>query len=378
VRYVDEFHDPALALSLIRSIGDLTIRPVKFMEFCGGHTHAILRHGIRDLLPHWVALSSGPGCPVCVTSPADIDRAVAIALEPGIITATYGDLIRVPGSSMSLQQARARGADVRVVYSALDALDMAADNQERHVVLLGIGFETTAPTVAATLLQAEKRGLNNLRLLSMLKLTPPVMRALLASGETRIDGIICPGHVSVITGVHPYEFIPRDFGVACSISGFEPLDILRAVRSLVCQIQESRPSVENKYARAVRPEGNTVAQSIMKSVFQPCTAQWRGIGAVPDSGLALQPRYAHFDAAPMVPEITPSRDEPPGCRCGDILRGVATPAECVHFGISCTPQRPIGPCMVSAEGSCAAYYAYSSKSADPHDKEDSYPHDQSH
>lgn len=358
MRYVDEFHDPALARSLVRSIGDITARPVTFMEFCGGHTHAILRHGIRDLLPDSITLSSGPGCPVCVTSSVDIDRAVALSLEPGVITATYGDLIRVPGSSMSLQQARARGADVRVVYSALDALDLAAANPASVVVLLGIGFETTAPTVAATLLQAEERCLSNLRLLSMLKLTPPIMRALLKSGETRIDGIICPGHVSVVTGVHPYEFIPAEFGVACSIAGFEPLDILEAVRSLVRQVKDNAPSVENTYGRVVSAEGNQVAVSIMNQVFQPCTAKWRGIGSVPESGLTLQPRFGHYDAAPIAPEARASIPEPSGCRCGDILRGVVTPADCAHFGVSCTPEHPIGPCMVSAEGSCAAYYAY--------------------
>lgn len=358
MRFVDEFHDPALARTLVRSIADTSTRPVTFMEFCGGHTHAILRHGIRDLLPAHITLSSGPGCPVCVTSPSDIDRAARLALEPGVITATYGDLIRVPGSHMSLQEARARGADVRVVYSALDALDLAATNPGGLVVLLGIGFETTAPTVAATLLEAERRGITNLRVLPLLKLTPPVMHALLASGETRIDGIICPGHVSVITGVYPYEFIPREFGVACAIAGFEPLDILEAVRLLMMQVEEHHPSVQNAYTRAVTPEGNLVAVATMNQVFEPCTANWRGIGAVPDSGLALRTRFCCFDATGLVAGPPVNEAEPPGCRCGDILRGVASPVDCARFAASCTPEHPVGPCMVSAEGGCAAYYAY--------------------
>ncbi|MFW6056238.1 MAG: hydrogenase formation protein HypD [Chloroflexota bacterium] len=358
MRFVDEFQDPHLARSLVHAIADASTRAVSFMEFCGGHTHAILRHGIRDLLPKTITLSSGPGCPVCVTAPGDIDRAAGLALEPGVITATYGDLIRVPGSTASLQHVRARGGDVRVVYSALDALQLAVENPASLVFLPGIGFETTAPTLAATLLEAERRGLNNLRVFSLLKLTAPVMRALLSSGETRIDGIICPGHVSVITGTQPYEFIPREFGVACAVSGFEPLDILGAVRALTLQVEQQHPCVENSYPRAVKPEGNPVALAAMNEVFEPCAAQWRGIGTVPESGLRLRPRFSSFDATPLLQDACSDDTEPTGCRCGDILRGVVAPVDCAHFGSACTPEHPIGPCMVSAEGSCAAYYAY--------------------
>ena len=358
MRFVDEFQDPQLARSLVHAIADASTRTASVMEFCGGHTHAILRYGIRDLLPKNITLSSGPGCPVCVTAPGDIDRAAGLALERGIITATYGDLIRVPGSTTSLQQIRARGGDVRVVYSALDALQLAAENPTSLVVLPGIGFETTAPTVAATILKAERQGLTNFRVFPLLKLTAPIMQALLSSGETRIDGIICPGHVSVITGTHPYDFIPREFDVACAVAGFEPLDILGAVRALTVQLEQQHPRVENTYPRAVKPEGNRVALATMNEVFEPCAAQWRGIGTVPESGLRLRSRFSLFDATPMLQNVRSDEAEPPGCKCGDILRGIAAPVDCAHFGSACTPEHPIGPCMVSAEGSCAAYYAY--------------------
>ncbi len=362
MRFVDEFHDPVLAGKLANRIRTASTKPAQFMEFCGGHTHAILRYGIRDLLPATVTMNSGPGCPVCVTSPHDIDTAIAAALIPGVIVATYGDLIRVPGSHDSLERARARGADVRVVYSALDALTIASQHPGNQVVLLGIGFETTAPTAAASILEARKRGLANYRVLSLLKLTPPVMHALLARGETRIDGIVCPGHVSVVIGTRPYGFIPRDFGVACAVSGFEPLDILRAIDVLVEQVESGAPAVANAYSRAVSVGGNETACRLIGDVFAPCDASWRGIGTVPGSGLALRPEYAAFDASVAFDLHVEEPEEPAGCRCGDVLRGSLTPPECALYGAACTPTHPIGPCMVSHEGACAAHFAYGAAS----------------
>ena len=358
MRFVDEFHDPTLANSIARKIADISTRPVQFMEFCGGHTHAILRYGIRDMLPATVVLRSGPGCPVCVTSQHDVDVAIAMAALPYTIIATYGDLVRVPGTQGSLELARARGADVRVVYSATDAVTLAHENPSKTVVLIGIGFETTSPTVAASILKAEQMGLTNFLVLPLLKLTPVIMTALLQQGELRLDGIICPGHVSVITGTDIYTPIPERFDVACVVTGFEPLDILRSVHMLVEQVESGKPTVENAYERAVPAVGNPVARGLVDRVFTPCDAEWRGIGIVADSGLRLNPAYTRYDATTTLGVAVERSSEPQGCRCGDILRGAATPEDCALYGKACTPARPVGPCMVSSEGACAAHFAY--------------------
>ncbi|MBA7508041.1 Hydrogenase maturation factor HypD [subsurface metagenome] len=328
------------------------------MEFCGGHTHAIMRYGIRQLLPGTVEMKSGPGCPVCVTANADLDKAIAMAHLPRVIIATFGDLVRVPGSYSSLQQAKAEGADVRVVYSTMDAIKIARDNPKKSVIFIGIGFETTAPTIAASIIKAQQEGIKNFYVLSMLKLTPPVMKELLDMGELQLDGIICPGHVSVIIGSHPYEFIPGSYAVACVISGFEPLDILLCIAKLVEQIEHNQPKVEIAYRRGVKPRGNEKALQLMKEVFDTSKANWRGIGIVPQSGLKVNSKYHHFDADSVFKVSLQPVREPEGCRCGDILRGVATPPQCKLFGTACTPQKPVGPCMVSGEGACAAYYQY--------------------
>ena len=328
------------------------------MEFCGSHTHALLRYGIRDILPATITMKSGPGCPVCVTSTHDIDTAMAIATTPGTIVATYGDLVRVPGTHGSLERARASGADVRIVYSALDAIALAEQNPSRRIVLAGIGFETTAPTVAASVLAASKKGLGNFFVLSLLKLTPPVMSALLQRGEVRIDGIMCPGHVSVITGTEPYHSIPSRFGVGCVVSGFEPLDMLRAIELLVRQFESGAPAVDNAYKRAVSENGNEVARRHIDQVFEPCDAEWRGLGTVAASGLTLRHQYEAFDALVAFAPHTEPSVEPAGCRCGDVLRGSISPRECPLFGTACTPERPVGPCMVSHEGACAAHFSY--------------------
>jgi len=328
------------------------------MEFCGGHTVTIFRYGIRQVLPKTIEMVSGPGCPICVTANADLDKAIALAQIPDVIITTFGDMLKVPGSYSSLQEVKADGADVRMVYSTMDALNLAEENPAKSVVFLGIGFETTAPTIAASILQAEEEGIRNYYVLSMHKLCPPVIQAILDSGEVKLHGLICPGHVSAIIGSHPWEFIARDYGIPCVVSGFEPLDILQCVDMLVAQIENRESKVEIAYRRGVRPEGNQQALKLMEQVFEPCPAQWRGMGEVPDSGLKLRKEYQHFDAE-LAFDIAPGPAyEPIGCICGDILRGVKTPLDCSLFGKACTPEYPVGPCMVSSEGSCSAYYLY--------------------
>ncbi|MDY7041572.1 MAG: hydrogenase formation protein HypD [Chloroflexota bacterium] len=358
MRYIDEFRDPELAWRLIEDIKRRSTRPVQFMEFCGGHTHAIFKFGLRQMLPQSVRLSSGPGCPVCVTSATDLDRAVALAGVPEAILSTFGDMVRVPGSRGSLQEARAKGADVRVVYSTLDALHIARQNPDRPVIFLGVGFETTAPTVAAAVLQAETENIPNFYVFSVHKLTPPATRTILDAGEVRLNGIIGPGHVTTIIGADAWRFLPDDYGVPCAVAGFEPLDILRAVATLVEMVEEERSAVGNAYGRSVRAEGNRTALEITYRVFEVGVADWRGFGPIPDSGLLLRKEYAHRDAARVFPmEVTPAA-EPKGCRCGEVLRGVMDPPECPLFRRVCSPRTPVGPCMVSAEGACAAYYQY--------------------
>ena len=359
MKYIDEFRDPALARRLLEDITRRSTRPVQFMEFCGGHTHAIFKFGLRQMLPPTVRLSSGPGCPVCVTSATDLDRAIALAGVPDAILATFGDMVRVPGSRGSLQEARSRGADVRVVYSTLDALQIARQNPDRPVIFLGVGFETTAPTVAAAVLQAEEEDISNFYVFSVHKLTPPATRAILDAGEVRLSGIIGPGHVTTIIGADAWRFLPDDYGVPCAVAGFEPLDILRAVTMLVEMAEEGRPAVRNAYGRSVRAEGNRTALKIMYRVFEVGVADWRGFGPIPDSGLVLREEYTHRDATRVFPvEIAPPAAEPKGCRCGEVLRGVVEPPECPLFRRVCSPRTPVGPCMVSAEGACAAYYQY--------------------
>jgi hydrogenase expression/formation protein HypD len=355
---LEGFRDPQLARTLLDAIRARSTRPARLMEFCGGHTHAILRFGIPALLPETVSLRSGPGCPVCVTAAVDLDRAIALAQVPEVILTTFGDMIRVPGSRTSLAQAKAAGADVRVVYSPLDALRLAQDNPTRPVIFLGVGFETTAPMVASVVLAAEAAQVENFFLYSTHKLTPPATRAILDSGEVALDGVIGPGHVTTIIGSRAWRFLPEDYQMPCAVAGFEPVDILQAVLSLVEMVEEKRPAVANVYARTVQPEGNPAAQAALARVFDVATAEWRGFGAIPVSGLALREAYARFDAAARFPvEVAPAR-ESPGCRCGDVLRGIILPPECPLFARVCTPRTPVGPCMVSAEGACAAYYQY--------------------
>jgi len=358
LKFITEFRSSELAEGLISQIHRKSKTSARFMEFCGGHTVTIFRYGIRRVLPSTIDMVSGPGCPICVTANADLDKAIALAQIPEVIIATFGDMLKVPGSHSSLQEVKANGADVRMVYSTMDALKIAEDNPGKSVVFLGIGFETTAPTIAASILQAEENGIKNYYVLSLHKLCPPVVRAILDSGEVKLHGLICPGHVSAIIGSHPWEFIAQDYGIPCVVSGFEPLDILQCVNMLVAQIENSESKVEIAYRRGVRPEGNQQALKLMEEVFETCPAEWRGIGEVPDSGLKVRKEYQPFDAE-VAFDIDPgSPYEPEGCICGDILRGVKTPLDCRLFGKACTPESPVGPCMVSSEGSCSAYYLY--------------------
>jgi len=358
MRMLSEFRQSKLVAGMARSISRHATKEARFMEFCGGHTVAILKSGIRQLLPPTLKLTSGPGCPVCVTDNADLDKAIALARLPNVILASFGDMLRVPGSSSSLQEARAAGSDVRIVYSPLDALELARANPEKPVIFLAIGFETTAPGVAASVLQASQEGLKNYYILSLHKLCPPITKVLLDSGEVNLQGLICPGHVSAIIGSRPWQFIARDYGIPCVVSGFEPLDILQCVDMLAQQVAKGESRVEIAYRRSVTPEGNLTAIRVMEQVFQPAPAYWRGVGRVADSGLLLKPEFKHFDA-----ELNFEFDPGPtktqkGCICGDILRGVKTPHQCSLFRRVCTPLSPVGPCMVSSEGSCAAYYHY--------------------
>ena len=358
MRFIDEFRDAGLARRLADKIARVSTRPARLMEFCGGHTVAIMRNGIRQLLPPTIEMLSGPGCPVCVTSNSDIDQAIALARLPDVIIATFGDMLKVPGSYSSLQKARAEGSDVRIVYSTQDALQVARDNPQQSVIFIGVGFETTAPTIAMAVVQAEKEHLRNFYVLCQLKTTPPAMRALLDLGEIKLNGILCPGHVTTIIGTSPSEAYARDYGVACVVAGFEPVDILQAVEMLVQQIERGEPDVEIAYTRGVRPEGNLKALELMHNVFDTTGASWRGIGEIPNSGLKLKVKYARFDAGREFDVALPPAREAPGCRCGEVLRGVIRPTGCKLFRKACSPENPIGPCMVSSEGSCAAYYQY--------------------
>jgi hydrogenase expression/formation protein HypD len=358
LRFISEFRRSELAEGLISKIRRRSKTPVRLMEFCGGHTVTIFRYGIRQVLPPTVEMVSGPGCPICVTANADLDKAIGLAKIPDVIIATFGDMLKVPGSYSSLQEAKAEGANVFTVYSTIDALKIAKENPAKKVVFLGIGFETTAPTVAASILQAEEEGIKNYYVLSMHKLCPPVLKTILDSGEVKLQGLICPGHVSAVIGSRPWEFIASDYKIPCVVSGFEPLDILQCVDMLVGQIESGRAEVEIAYRRGVRPEGNQQALKLMDNVFHPAPALWRGMGEIDASGLKLRKEYSKFDAEANFDVKLEPAVEPVGCICGEVLRGVKVPTDCRLFAKACTPQYPVGPCMVSAEGSCSAYYLY--------------------
>jgi hydrogenase expression/formation protein HypD len=346
------------SLHRLKAAAERLTRPVKFMEVCGTHTMSAFRCGLHSLMPPNVTLLSGPGCPVCVTSQGDIDQLIDLARRPGVTLCTYGDMLRVVGSNGSLEQCRAEGADVRVVYSSLDAVKLAAFSAHRHVVFAAVGFETTTPASAAAVLEADRLKLNNFSIFASHKLIIPAMRALLESGDVKVDGFLCPGHVCVIIGAAAFEPIVADFHLPCVIAGFEGPQIAAALARLTELVADGRPALENLYSQAVTEEGNLAAQEMIDRVFQPEDWHWRGLGKLKHSGLGLRPEYANHDARLRFSLPTPTGKEHPGCRCGDVITGRATPADCKLFGVACTPVRALGPCMVSSEGTCQAWFKY--------------------
>lgn len=352
------FKDPKLARGLIETIHRLAPEHATLMEVCGTHTVAIARNGIRDLMPEGLRLASGPGCPVCVTCNRDIDTVIALARIPNVTITTFGDMTRVPGSTSSLLAEQAAGRSVEIVYSPLDALAFAKAHPEREVVFVGVGFETTTPLVAMAIKRARAMGLSNFTVFAAHKNMPGALELLVGDPTLELDALILPGHVSTIIGAEPYRFLAEKYGIPGVITGFEPVDVLQGIAMLVRQLHEGRTEIEIAYARGVMPEGNPVALAAIDEVFETCTATWRGLGDIPGSGYRIRDEFANFDAVRRFePDVEPTRD-PKGCRCGDVLRARIAPNECPLFRTVCTPENPVGPCMVSSEGSCAAYYRY--------------------
>ena len=358
MKYVSEYRDAKLVRGVIEDIRRAITHPWVMMEICGGQTHAIMRCGLDQLLPPEVELVHGPGCPVCVTSLELIDKALAIASQPEVIFMSYGDMLRVPGSKLDLFSVRAAGGDVRVVYSPLDALKIAEDNPDKQVVFFAIGFETTAPANAMSVLQAQALGLENFSVLVSHVRVPPAMHAILSSPQNRVQGFMAAGHVCAVMGYWEYPSIARQYRVPIAVTGFEPLDIVQGIRSVVLMLEEGRIEVENAYSRTVTFEGNRPAQEVIQRVFEGCDRNWRGIGMIPNSGWRLRPEFSRYDAEKRfaVEQIQPK--ESPLCIAGQVLQGMEKPVECPAFGIQCTPERPLGATMVSSEGACAAYYRY--------------------
>lgn len=346
-------------LEEIRQLSEQVGRKVRLMEVCGTHTVEIFRAGLRQLLPEAVELVSGPGCPVCVTPDSYMDKAVAYALDPDIIVTTFGDMLKVPGSSSSLAEAQATGGDVRIVYSPLDSLKTAAENPAKRIVFLAVGFETTAPTAAATLLAARQQGLKNFYLLSAEKLVPPAMRHLLADEEMQIDGFLLPGHVAVVTGSEEFRFLAEEYHLPAVVAGFKPLELLRAVYRLMRQLAAGEAKLENEYGSVVTAQGNVAAQKLVKELYGCVAAEWRGLGRIADSGLQLREEWAEYDIERLRPlKLQETKQRRTACRCGEVLQGKVTPLQCPLFGGACVPEHAIGPCMVSVEGVCAAWYKY--------------------
>ncbi len=348
---LNNFRNPELIRKIVTELQDWK-KPVKFMEVCGSHTMAIGHWGIRKLLPETISLISGPGCPVCVTPSSVIDSLIDLK---DVTIATFGDLVRVPGNKGTLEQARAKGLDVRMVYSPMEALEIA---REKETVFAGIGFETTIPGIAYTIMEASKKNLKNFSVLPAFKLVPPALDALLSAKDTNVDGFILPGHVSVIIGSDAYSLLPEKFGIGGVVTGFEPLDILVGIKKLIEQIRLQKPKIENEYSRVVSSSGNLQAQEMIYKILEVEDALWRGLGWIPKSGLGIRKKFEKFDAIKKYGIEITDTEQQTGCRCGDVLKGKIIPPECSMFGKACLPNNPIGPCMVSSEGSCAAYYKY--------------------
>jgi hydrogenase expression/formation protein HypD len=366
MKYVDEFRDPILAKTLVDEINKLVLeidfakdRPIQLMEFCGGHTHTIFRYGIEQLLPKCIELVHGPGCPVCVLPMGRVDDCVSLAQRPEVIFTTFGDAMRVPGSKKSLLQAKAAGADVRMVYSPLDALELARKHKDREVIFFALGFETTMPSTALTVLQAEADGIDNFSLFCNHITTVPTIKAILDSPGMQLDGFVAPGHVSMVVGEQPFHFIAEKYKKPIVITGFEPLDILQSIWMLIKQLVEQRTEVENQYARVVGREGNPPGLDAIGRVFELREFfEWRGLGSIDHSGIKIKDDYARFDAERKFPVPNIKIADPKSCQCGEVLKGVIKPWQCKVFGTSCTPETPMGALMVSSEGACAAYYNF--------------------
>lgn len=358
MKYLDEFRDPALARALLDDIGRITTQPWAIMEVCGGQTHSIIRNGIDQLLPPEIELIHGPGCPVCVTPLETIDKALAIAALPGVIFCSFGDMLRVPGSIKNLLQIKSEGGDVRIVYSPLDAVQLARDNPDKQVVFFGIGFETTAPANAMAVFQAKQQRLSNFSMLVSHVLVPPAIEAIMQSPTNRVQGFLAAGHVCSVMGYWQYEPLAAAYHVPIVVTGFEPLDVLQGIRMVVQQLEDGRAAVENAYPRATQLDGNSPAQNLIAAVFEVGDRNWRGIGRIPASGWHLRAEYAAYDAEQRFDVADIRTIESPLCRSGEVLQGMIKPNECAAFGKECTPRNPLGATMVSSEGACAAYFNY--------------------
>ncbi len=358
MKHQEEYRDPDISKKLIKKINDISRKPVRLMEVCGTHTMSIFRHGIRSVLPDNITLLSGPGCPVCVTSQKDIDAFIELARADNAIIATFGDLMRVPGTLSSLQKEHASGRDIRMVYSPSDAVKLAEDNPDKKVIFPGVGFETTIPTIAMSIILADKKNIDNFFVYSAHKLVPPALEALMLNNDASIDGFILPGHVSVIIGTNAYEPFFERYSLPCVVTGFEPVDILKGILKLIEQIENNSPGLDNEYKRAVTSEGNKKAMEVINEVFQVCDTRWRGLGIISDSGLEIKDKYKKYDAQKAFVINISDSEEAKGCKCGEILTGTKVPPECPLYKKVCTPVDPVGPCMVSTEGTCAAYYRY--------------------
>lgn len=358
MKYLDEYRDVSLARPLVEELKKAVTKPLRIMEVCGSHTMAVFRNGLRTILPPGMELVSGPGCPVCVTSASHMDAFISMADRPGVRVAIFGDLFRVPGTKGSLAEASSRGAKVDIVYSPMDALDLAVKNPDELVVFLGVGFETTTPGIAATILTAHNTKVKNFMVFSTQKTMPAPMEALLSDPALKIDGLLCPGHVSSIIGAGTWEPLAKKYNLACVVSGFETADLLKSLILLARQVGNNDIKVENVYPRAVSWEANPRAAKVVAEIFEPADMDWRGLGRIPASGLKIRKKYAEFDAEVRLDIKLPEAKEPKGCMCGNILKGMSTPRECPLFATRCNTANPIGPCMVSSEGTCAAYYKY--------------------
>ena len=362
MKYIDEFRNKNLIKKVLGKIKKITPQDkVNIMAVCGTHTQSFYRFGLDKLLPSNVNLIAGPGCPVCVSSQEYIDGAIRLAQNKDTVVLTFGDMLRIPGTKSTLEKERAKSANVGVVYSALDSINAAKRNPDKKIIFLAVGFETTAPTIALSVLSAKRENLKNLLFFSSLKLIPPAMDYLVKDKRIKLSGFLCPGHVSVVIGTEPYEFIPKKYGIGCCISGFEPLDILEGIYILIQQIVEKKPSIANQYRRVVTHNGNLKAKKIISEVFEVCNDYWRGLGGIPQSGLRLKSAFSEFDAEKIFSvsrKPQTANRKPQKCRCADILQGLISPPDCPLFSKACRPDNPIGPCMVSSEGACSAYYKY--------------------